>query len=416
LSSEAAVELRRRGEGAILARVETSSEDILGIQAAAGVLTVRGGMTSHAAVVARGMGRSAVVGVSGLQIDYARQELRTREHVVRRGEVLTIDGNSGEVLLGAVPLRAAHLQDNPDYAQLMAWADQGADLRVLAQADTPVQAQLCRDLGLRGLGLSRCERWLCHPERVAALRELCERPQHEAARSRLAEALGASYRQLLRVVREGELMLRLLDPAAARALLAAADCELDPRDRAWLTAALLRDGDSEQAPGAGVLWGIWVAQLRGLVAAATDPGLPAGVPPPVVLVPSCVALSYTAAVAAQLSGERTAAPGGEVRLGALCESPKSAGWPELVGRLAVLGFVDCEPDAATVQQLRTAAGPGAALALGLYPPGGPGEAERAVATAARLGLDYIVVSPLRAPIARLLAAQVRLQDPHLTEP
>jgi pyruvate,orthophosphate dikinase len=425
LSSEAAAELRRRGEAAILARVETSSDDIVGIQAAVGVLTARGGMTSHAAVVARGMGRSAVVGASALQIDYARQELRTREHVVRSGEVITIDGNSGEVLLGAVPLRTTHLLHNPDYGQLMGWADARATVGVLAEADTEVQAQLCRDLGLFGIGLSRSERLLCHPERAAALREVCERPQQDAAVLRLADALTPRYRALLAAAPPGPVLLRLLEPGAARALLAAADCELGDRERLLLSRALTayRDG----APGgAAVVRALWQAQLRAVARAQLGEPAPAG--RPLVLVPSSVALTETAALAELLRAARVSGAAPALQLGALLTGPDCVRCAELIPHLDLLGVAWDEPAAAArpdepdrarrttelaaaITSARAAAG-SRELRLGLYAPdnlNAAGSEERLIERADRLGLDFVVCPPLRAPIARLLAAQVRLR-------
>ena len=442
LSSEAAAELRRRGEPAILARVETSSDDIVGIQAAVGVLTARGGMTSHAAVVARGMGRSAVVGASALQIDYGRQELRTREHVVRCGEVVTIDGNSGEVLLGAVPLRTTHLLHNPDYGQLMAWADARATVGVLAEADTEVQAQLCRDLGLFGIGLSRSERLLCHPERAAALREVCERPLQDAAGVRLADALTPRYRALLMAAPAGPIMLRLLDPLAARALLAAADCELADRERLLLSRALTEYGDGA-ASGGEVLRAIWRAQLRAIARAQQGDPAPAG--RPLALIPGSIALAETATIAALARAARVAGAGPALQLGALLASSASARCGELIPHIDMLGVAwdelpapaapppmpalqpkrrpvapaersDDRAWARSAAELATAIATARAAArsrelrLGLYAPDSPGAEDRLVERADHLGLDFIVCSPLRAPIARLLAAQVRLRD------
>ncbi len=448
MSSEAAAELRQRGEAAILARIETSSDDIVGIQAAVGVLTARGGMTSHAAVVARGMGRSAVVGAASLQIDYARQELRTREHVVRRGEVVTIDGNSGEVLLGSVPLRTTHLLQNLDYGQLMAWADQRARVRVLAEAETEVQAQLCRDLGVLGIGLSRSERLLCHPERAAALRELCERPTHEAAVSRLADVLTPRYKALLSAAPPGPAMLRLLDPAAAQALLAATDCELPERERELLGRALSHY-ERDAGEGGAAVRAIWQAQLRAMNRSGL--GLPAGSARPIALVPSSIALFETAGLAARLQALRAAQPESMLALGALVADPTArTRCAELVPHVAVLGFVFGEHpapppsppspppvrsalprhpakaperrgelDQATVAaELKAAlaavraAQPAPELQLGLYTLDylHLGAEDKAVEKADALGLDFIICSPLRAPIARLLAAQVRLRE------
>lgn len=456
MSSAAAAELRRRGEAAILTRVETSSDDIVGIQAAAGVLTARGGMTSHAAVVARGMGRSAVVGATALQIDYARQELRTREHVVRRGEIITIDGNSGEVLLGAVPLRTTHLLNNPDYGQLMTWADAHARVRVLAEADSEVQAQLCRDLGLCGIGLTRSERLLCHPERAAALRELCERPGQEAAVGRLADVLTPRYRALLAAAPAGAVMLRLLDPEATLTLLRAGDCELPERERELLGRVLTQYGRAE-AEGGVALRQLWEAQLRAMNRAAQ--GLPAAARP-LALIPSSVALAETAALAALLRALQVAQPGSALGLGALVSGPAArARCAELAPHVDVLGFVFGElPAEPSSPMVNPVASPPASKPPARSPvPRGPGKApertceldqaersaelgaavalaragkhdrrlqlglyafdylhfgaeEQAVEKAERLGLDFVVCPPLRAPIARLIAAQVRLRD------
>jgi pyruvate,orthophosphate dikinase len=355
------------------------------------------------------MGRSAVVGASALQIDYARQELRSREHVVRSGEVVTIDGSSGEVLLGAVPLRAAHLADNPDYTRVLGWADERAAVRVLAEADTAAQAQLCRDLGLSGIGLSRSERLLCSSEHSRALREVCARPGDEAARGRLTAALLPSYRQLLLAAPAGELMLRLLDPVAATALLAAADCELQKAERALVAAALAGNGGDEGRAMAGErLRAVWLAQLMAIADAGSAP-VPCR---PLALIPAEVA-------PAELDVWRWARSASGLALGALVPGPIASA-PYLASLLAslqsslayldVIGFTDGEPSAAVVQGVRAAAG-SRPIRLGLYgpPAGESGDSESTVAAAAHLGLDFVVCPPLRAPIARLYAAQVRLR-------
>lgn len=211
-------ELRRRGEPAIFARTEASTEDILGIKLAAGVLTTRGGITSHAAVVARGLGRCAVVGASSMTVDYAAQELRTREHTLGRGEIVTLDGNSGQVLLGAVPLRAPHLREDACLAELLQQCDARARLRVGALVRTPAELLLARDLGVVGAALctgALDRRLAMHLGRwLAALKA----PPGSSAAAPLETALATAFAALLRAA-QGPLGLPLLDPVAAAELL-----------------------------------------------------------------------------------------------------------------------------------------------------------------------------------------------------
>jgi phosphoenolpyruvate synthase/pyruvate phosphate dikinase len=149
--SSAEVEARARaGEPAILVRTDTSPEDLLGIKLAVGLLTTRGGMTSHAAVVARGLGRCAVVGASALSVDLGQQRLSTREHSVGRSDFLTLDGHSGEVLLGEVPLAAAHVGADRHLGQLLEWAA-ARRLRVYALAKSDAERRLCSELQADGM-------------------------------------------------------------------------------------------------------------------------------------------------------------------------------------------------------------------------------------------------------------------------
>jgi len=140
----------RAGVPTLLVRSDTSSDDIVGIKLAAGLLTTRGGMTSHAAVVARGLGRVAVVGASALRIDLARQTLSSREHTLRRGDVLTLDGNTGEVLLGEVPLSATHVARDSYLQEVLSWAAT-RPLRVYALAGTAAELQLSHELRTEGV-------------------------------------------------------------------------------------------------------------------------------------------------------------------------------------------------------------------------------------------------------------------------
>src|SRR5262249_49602969 len=149
-SADDAEAMAHKGERVILVRVETSPEDIHGMNVAQGILTARGGMTSHAAVVARGMGKPCVVGAGEVQIDYAKGQFAAGKTVVKQGDVVSLDGAKGEVLLGAVPLVMPEL--DAFYHEVMNWVDQERRLRVRTNADTPVDAETARNFGAEGIG------------------------------------------------------------------------------------------------------------------------------------------------------------------------------------------------------------------------------------------------------------------------
>ncbi len=174
-----------RGEAVILVRLETSPDDFHGMLAARGILTARGGMTSHAAVVARGIGKPAVVGCSALIVDYERQEFRVGDLVVRRGDVITIDGATGAVLLGEVPTIPPSV--GGDLAEVLSWADQFRRLRVRANADTPEDAAKARELGAEGIGLCRTEHMFFEGDRIWAMREMIMATTPEERRTALAK-------------------------------------------------------------------------------------------------------------------------------------------------------------------------------------------------------------------------------------
>jgi pyruvate,orthophosphate dikinase len=152
-SANEAEALAVRGEAVILVRIETSPEDIHGMHAARGVLTTRGGMTSHAAVVARGMGRPCVAGAGEIRVDYAARTMAARTTLVKAGEIITIDGSTGEVMVGEVPTIQPELSG--DFATLMGWADAIRRMKVRANAETTADARTARRFGAEGIGLSR---------------------------------------------------------------------------------------------------------------------------------------------------------------------------------------------------------------------------------------------------------------------
>src|SRR5690348_18228729 len=157
-----------KGEAVILVRIETSPEDIHGMHAAKGILTARGGMTSHAAVVARGMGRACVAGAGELRIDYRAGTMTVRDRAVKVGEVITINGSTGEVMLGAVAMVQPGLSG--DFATLMGWADEVRAMGVRANADTPADAKIARRFGAEGIGLCRTEHMFFDEHRIVAVR------------------------------------------------------------------------------------------------------------------------------------------------------------------------------------------------------------------------------------------------------
>jgi pyruvate,orthophosphate dikinase len=201
------------GEAVLLVRVETSPEDIHGMHAAKGILTSRGGMTSHAAVVARGMGKPCVCGAGELAIDYSRGRLSIGTIQVTAGEVLTIDGSRGEVILGAVPTVDPKLSG--DFVTLMGWADERRRLRVRANADTPADARTARRFGAEGIGLCRTEHMFFDDARILAMREMILADNADGRRAALAKILPMQrqdFVELFEIMGGLPVTIRLLDP------------------------------------------------------------------------------------------------------------------------------------------------------------------------------------------------------------
>jgi pyruvate, orthophosphate dikinase len=201
------------GEAVLLVRLETSPEDIHGMHAAKGILTSRGGMTSHAAVVARGMGKPCVCGAGDLAIDYGRRQLSVGTLEVAGGEVLTIDGSRGEIILGAVPTVDPKLSG--DFATLMSWADERRRLRVRANADTPEDARTARRFGAEGIGLCRTEHMFFEEVRILAMREMILASDADGRRAALAKILPMQrqdFIDLFEIMGGLPVTIRLLDP------------------------------------------------------------------------------------------------------------------------------------------------------------------------------------------------------------
>ena len=202
-----------RGEAVILLRTETSPEDIHGMHAAKGIVTSRGGMTSHAAVVARGMGRPCITGAGALRIDEAARTCLAGDAVIAAGDVVTIDGASGALLDGAVPMIEPALSD--DFTTLMGWADGARRLRVRANAETPADAQTALRFGAEGIGLCRTEHMFFDDERIVPVREMILAADAEGRRAALAKLLPtqrADFAALFRLMAGLPVTIRLLDP------------------------------------------------------------------------------------------------------------------------------------------------------------------------------------------------------------
>ncbi len=212
-SSEEAEALKGQGRKVILVRVETSPEDIHGMHAAEGILTTRGGMTSHAAVVARGMGKPCVSGAGAIRVDYAKKTLTAAGHILNEGDIITVDGSAGQVLVGRVPMVEPELSG--EFATLMGWADAVRRLGVRANADTPDDARTALKYGAEGIGLCRTEHMFFDDERIRAVREMILADDEKTRRAALAKLLPmqrGDFIELFEIMKGRPVTIRLLDP------------------------------------------------------------------------------------------------------------------------------------------------------------------------------------------------------------
>lgn len=212
-NAEAAVEAKERGEKVILVRQETSPEDISGMNAAQGILTARGGMTSHAAVVARGMGKCCVSGAESVIVLEEGKMFKVGDLVVNEGEVITLDGGTGEVLMGQVPTMAPELSGY--FGQIMKWADKYRKLGVRTNADTPKDARTAREFGAEGIGLCRTEHMFFAEDRIFAVRQMIVADtleQRQAALAKIYPMQRNDFKQLFEIMRGLPVKIRLLDP------------------------------------------------------------------------------------------------------------------------------------------------------------------------------------------------------------
>lgn len=212
-SSDEAVSMKEKGVKTILCRVETSPEDILGMVAAQGILTSRGGMTSHAAVVARGMGKCCVAGAGDVQIDYHKEEMRVSGYVIKKGEIVTLDGSTGHVYLGEI--KTVEPQLDAVFERVMKLADKYRTMKVRANADTPKDATTARAFGAEGIGLCRTEHMFFGADRITAMREMIvaeSRADREVALEKLLPMQRQDFLELFKTMKGYPVTIRLLDP------------------------------------------------------------------------------------------------------------------------------------------------------------------------------------------------------------
>jgi pyruvate,orthophosphate dikinase len=224
-----AEEWAARGEEVLLVRIETSPEDIRGMNAAQGILTARGGMTSHAALVARQMGKVCVAGCGALNIDYRKRQMKVGDHTIEEGGYLSIDGTTGEVILGKIPTRPSEVLQvliektmKPEeseifryYSELMSWADEVRRLGVHTNADKPEQAQIALAFGAEGIGLCRTEHMFFEGNRIDAVREMIlaeDKAGREAALAKLLPMQKEDFKGIFQAMGERPVTIRTLDP------------------------------------------------------------------------------------------------------------------------------------------------------------------------------------------------------------
>ncbi len=215
LTADDAEARAKKGEKVILVRTETSPEDVHGMHAAEAILTAKGGMTSHAALVARGWGKCCIVGCSALDINLSKKEILVNGHVLKEGDWITLNGSKGRVYAGQLDLLPADPENNPWYKQLMKWADTFRTLRVRTNADTPDDATTARNFGAEGIGLCRTEHMFFGPDRIKAVREMILSDTVEGRKKALAKLLPfqkADFTGIFKAMAGHPVTIRLLDP------------------------------------------------------------------------------------------------------------------------------------------------------------------------------------------------------------
>ncbi|MBA5777643.1 pyruvate, phosphate dikinase [Stappia sp. F7233] len=463
-SSEEAEEAKAAGRKVILARIETSPEDIHGMHAAEGILTTRGGMTSHAAVVARGMGKPCVSGAGMLRIDYRSGTMTVMGRTLQKGDIVTIDGSTGQILLGEVAMLQPELSG--DFAALMEWADKVRRMKVRTNAETPNDARAARGFGAEGIGLCRTEHMFFEGERIVAVREMILSETEQGRRAALAKLLPmqrGDFVSLFEIMQGLPVTIRLLDPPLHE-FLPHTDEEIaevaeamgvDPkrlRDRALM---LQEFNPMLGHRGCRLLVSypeIAEMQARAIFEAAVEAGRTTGAPvTPEIMVPLVgmkAELDLVRARIDAMAGEVAKESGTKIdyQVGTMIELPRAAlraaeiaesaeffsfGTNDLtqttfgisrddaasfLGAYQQKGLIEQDPfvsldreGVGELVQIAAERGRSSRPAIKLGICGEHGGDPASITFCEEVGLDYVSCSPFRVPIARLAAAQAALK-------
>ncbi len=455
LDADTAEERGKAGEDVILVRWETTPDDIHGLIQARGVLTAHGGMTSHAAVVARGMGKPCVAGCEGLSIDYATGVVTIGERELRSGDVITIDGGSGSVIVGAVPLVPPAIDEN--FGTILGWADDLRRLRVRANADTPEDAARARAFGAEGIGLCRTEHMFMAEARLPIVREMILAGDDEERRSALGRLLPmqqADFEGIFEAMAGLPVTIRLLDPPLHEFLPA-----LEEATSEAMRERIRQLHEANPMLGTrGCRLGlqfpeIYEMQVRAIVRAARAVHERTGEAPLVEIMHPLVGFREELSRLRELT-ERVAAEEPEVDYlcGTMIELPRACLRADEIAEHAdffsfgtndltqtTLGFsrddaegkfltyylehgllernpfeVLDEDGVGDLMRIAVERGRSAKPGIKLGICGEHGGEPRSVAFCHRLGLDYVSCSPYRVPLARLAAAQAALAEAGVT--
>jgi pyruvate,orthophosphate dikinase len=455
LDADTAEERGKAGESVVLVRWETTPDDIHGLIHAAGVLTAHGGMTSHAAVVARGMGKPCVAGCEELSIDVAAGTVRIGEHELRAGDVITIDGGTGRVIVGAVPLVPPAIDEN--FGTILEWADALRRLGVRANADTPEDAAKAREFGAEGIGLCRTEHMFMGEDRLPVVRDMImarEEEERRAALDKLLPMQQADFEGIFEAMAGFPVTVRLLDPPLHEFLPPLEEASSDAmRDR------IRQLQEANPMLGTrGCRLGlqfpeIYEMQVRAIVRAARAVHERTGEAPLVEIMHPLVGFTEELARLRELT-ERVAAeePSVEYLCGTMIELPRAALRADEIAAEAdffsfgtndltqtTLGFsrddaegkfltyylehgvlqrnpfeVLDEEGVGDLMRIAVERGREAKPGIKLGICGEHGGEPRSVAFCHSLGLDYVSCSPYRVPLARLAAAQAALAEAGVT--
>ena len=449
-------ELRgKAGDDVILVRWETTPDDIHGLIQARGVLTAHGGMTSHAAVVARGMGKPCVAGCEGLSIDARAGTVTIGEHTLKVGDVITIDGGTGRVIVGPVRLVPPAIDEN--FGTILGWADELRRLRVRANADTPEDAAKAREFGAEGIGLCRTEHMFMAPDRLPIVQEMImatAEPERRAALERLLPVQQADFEGIFEAMAGFPVTIRLLDPPLHEFLPAPEEATTEAMRRRILDLHEANPMLGTRGCRLGLQFPeIYEMQVRAIVRAAAAVEARTGEAPLVEIMHPLVGFREELSRLRELT-ERVAAeePTVAYLCGTMIELPRACIRADEIAEVAdfcsfgtndltqtALGFsrddaegkfltyylehgiLERNPFEVLDQEgvgdlmriaVERARGRKPGLKMGIC--GEHGGEPRSVAFCHRLGLDYVSCSPYRVPLARLAAAQAALADSGVT--